>query len=77
MAAEWAVGDEEMMMRAICCGGGGFSDGSAAEIASAIMGLHLIVEYDRPRNGVDALQFFNECWGQVLIAVPIVESESS
>ncbi len=40
------------------------------------MGLFLIVEYDRPRDGAEALQFFNECWGEVLIAVPIVESES-
>ena len=40
------------------------------------MGLFLVVEYDRPRDGAEALQFLNECWVEVLIAVPIVESES-
>ena len=51
--------------------------GSAGGIATVVMGLLLIVEDDRPRDGLEALQLFNNCWGQVLIAVSIVESESS
>ena len=41
------------------------------------LGLRLFVEDDRPRDGMEALQFFNDCWGQMLVAVAIVESECS
>ena len=51
------------------------SFGSAGGLVTVFLGLRLFVEDDRPRDGMEALQFFNDCWGQMLVAVAIAESE--
>ena len=74
----WTATEAIMRMKAHCC--------VAAEnpqfwlcwwSIDCVLGLRLFDEDDRPRDGMEALQFFNKCWGQMLVAVAIVESECS
>ena len=40
-----------------------------------LVGLFLIIEFDNPGDRADALEFFYDCWGDLPIAVPVVECE--
>ena len=73
----WEEAIMSMKARCLCGRRRLCSYGSDGGIATVYWALCLLVDDDRPGDGMDALQFCHKCRGQILVIVAIIESECS